>query len=351
MTIMVPAVEAGELWRQARIARQLGSFFVAEVLEAAERQLHRAPRTAEMVRTWPGDPSAAAMAMRLNAALHALARRDTIPVLTALYRGEHEDYDRAIAAALTLADEFIQKWMMNVPQTNEVGRAAAIAAALMQVSGRTGMPFELLELGSSCGLNLNLARYGYNLGGATAGVADSRVQIAPVWHGPAPDVAPLQVVRAEGVDLNPLDPGDEATRERLLAFIWADQRKRSYRLQQALALACCHPPVVHQGHAVPWLADRLARPQAEGVCRAVIHSMVLQYLTAEERAQVTAMIAEAGARATASRPLCWISFEWTPPRTEVLLTLTSWPDGEKRVLAKCHPYGDWVEWTEEQGRA
>ena len=58
-----------------RIARALGSPFVASVLEAGERHLRRAPRTAALIETWPGDPSAAALAMRFTAAIHARARR------------------------------------------------------------------------------------------------------------------------------------------------------------------------------------------------------------------------------------------------------------------------------------
>jgi hypothetical protein len=72
--------------------------------------------------------------------------------------------------------------------------------------------------------------------------------------------------------------------------------------------------------------------------------MVLQYLTDDERQVVEETIAGAGARATRERPLARISFEWTPSRDEVQLCLTLWPTGEKRMLATCHAYGDWIDW-------
>lgn len=343
MNMMVPAIE-GELYRQAGVARRLGSPFVASVLEAGHRQLALAPRTAALIEGWPRDPSASALAMRFNAALHCLARRGEPEALRALYAREHDDYDGAVAAALAASDEFIAHWMESTPQTNEVGRAAAIGAALMAAHHRFGLPFELLELGSSCGLNLNLARYGYDLGGVIAGTAQSPVQIVPLWTGPAPRPAPIDVEAARGVDLNPLDAGDRATRERLLSYVWADQPGRARRLERALDLALRHPPRIDRADAASWLARQLAAPQDAGLCRVVFHSMVLQYLTAEDRRSVLDAIAAAGTRATQARPLAWISFEWTPMRSEVHLSLTTWPGGETRKLATCHAYGNWIDW-------
>lgn len=344
MNMMTAIGHHGELLRQAGIVRGLGSSFVANVLEASHRQLDRAPRTAALIEHWPGNPAAAALAMRLNGALHAIARRGALPALNALYRFEHRDFDGAIGDTLAAEDDFIADWMRDPPQTNEVGRAASIYSALMVARIETGLPFELLELGSSCGLNLNLARYAYDLGGIAAGMPSSPVLIAPRWRGVSPPVADVEVLRARGVDLSPLDPTDAATRERLLSYIWADQVDRAHRLDEALALAQAHPPQVDRRNALPWLDDQLAAPQAAGVCRVVFHSMVLQYLSEEDRRIVTDNLHRAGARATAERPLAWISFEWTPNRSEVRLLLTCWPSGTTRHLATCHPYGDAIDW-------
>ncbi|MET0365165.1 MAG: DUF2332 family protein [Sphingobium sp.] len=334
----------GTLWRYADITRALGSPFVASVLEAGERQLWHAPQTAALISDWTGDSAAAAVAMRFNGAMHALARQGNVPSLSALYQQQHEDFDDALRSALIAEDAFVADWMRDPPQTNEVGRAASIASALMVARRQTGLPAELLELGSSCGLNLNLAHYAYDLGGVIAGTHDSRVRIAPLWHGNPPPSEPVEVVAAKGVDLKPLDPTDIATQDRLQSFIWADQRDRAVRLEQALAFAQKRRPQVDRGDAVVWLAEQLKQPQRAGVCRTVFHSMVLQYLGDANRAAVSDMIHEAGARATAERPLAWIAFEWDAGRTEVQLKLSCWPTGETTLLAICHPYGDWIKW-------
>ncbi|KTT69759.1 hypothetical protein NS334_13810 [Sphingomonas endophytica] len=348
--MILPAGAIGELARQAEVMRAIGSPFVAEVLAAGERHLAQAPRTAAMLAEWPGDPAAAAVAMRFNAALHALARRDTPATLGALYRGEHHDVDAAVRGALTKHDSFIAAWMRDPPQTNEVGRAAAILAALMVVRARDGLPVELLELGSSAGLNLNLAHYDYDLGGLCVGDARSAVRIVPEWRGAPPPDRQVAVVAAQGVDLHPLAPDDPATCERLMAYVFADQPLRSARLAHALALARRHPPQVTRADAANWLETRLAEAQPAARGRIVFHSMMLQYVAPDERERIVGAIRAAGARADATRPLSWISFEWTAARTAVELRLTCWPGGDTHVLATCHPYGAWIEWKGERAR-
>lgn len=297
-----------------------------------------------MIHGWRGDPGAAALALRVNGALHALARRGEPQYLADLYSGGHDDFDGAIAAALSQEDQFIADWIRYPTQTNEVARGAAIMSALMTVAAERPMPFQILELGSSCGLNLNLARYAYQLGTVSAGDLSSAVRIAPQWRGADPPVAPVSIASAQGVDLSPLDAAKAEHRERLLSFTWADQPVRSQRLEAALQTAVEHPPQLTRGDAKAWLAQQLTKPQPAGLCRAVVHTMFLQYLDDEGRRDIAAVLSLAGAAATADRPLIEIGLEWTPDRQDVQLRLTRWPDGASTVLAHCHPYGDWVEW-------
>lgn len=344
MNMIVHPGGSSDLRRQSRRARLLGSPFVADVLAAADRQLRHAPRTAALIGSWQGDAAAAALGLRLNSAVHALARRGTPPVLEALFNRTHDDFDGALAATFESEDRFIANWMRSPTQTNEIGRAAALAAALLVARRATGLPAEVLELGASCGLNLNLGHYGYDLGGRIAGKQDSAVHIAPRWNGSPPPPEPLEIVSARGVDLNPLDPRDLATRERLLAYVWADQPRRTNRLEQALDIARLAVPDVERADARIWLEERFAEPQTAGTCRVVVHSMVLQYLDHDQREALVRMFREAGHRACSDRPLARLSFEWNRTRSEVHLKLTTWPGNTTRLLAVCDPYGDWIDW-------
>lgn len=329
---------AGPLARQAQVVRALGSAFVAAVLETGERQLHRAPLTERLIDAWPGDPAADALAMRFNGALHALARRGDRPALSALYADRAGAFDTVIGDVLAHADGFIADWMREPPQTNEVARSAAIMAALMALRAEVDRPVELLELGASAGLNLNLAYYAYDLGGVRVGRTDSPVRIAPEWRGPPPLARPVEIVDARGVDLRPLSVTDPSAQERLMAYVWADRPDRAQRLRHALAIAHAHPPKLSCGDIADWLPRELSRPADAGVCRVVVHAMSLQYCGAATRAKVDAALA------AADIPIARIGFEWTQARDAVHLTLTTYPDGRTRHLATCHAYGHWMDW-------
>jgi len=334
----------GTFTRQAAMAREMGSPFVADVLEAGLRQIQRAPHTAAMIDRWTGGRQGDAVALRFNGALHALARRGATPGLAALYRDLDGDFDAVLGEVLEQEDRFIAEWMKGAPQTNEVGRSAAIWAALMVAARDIALPFELIELGSSAGLNLNLAHYGYDLGGLTSGDPASLVQLRPEWRGPMPEPADVRIVSARGVDIDPLDIRKADARERLMAFVWADNGERMDRLAAAIRIAEMHPPRIDRADAAEWIEARLAEPQAAGVTRAVFHSIVLQYLPPDGRERVHGAIEDAGRHATAERPLAHIAFEWDTARNCAGLTLTLWPGGSVRRLADCQAHGAWIAW-------
>lgn len=336
--------DGGALLRQAHFCREMGSPFTADVLAAARRTLHRAPLTATKIAQWPGDRGQAAVALRLTGGLHALARSGDLPTMTALYREMAGDFDAVIGAALEQADAFLCGWIDSPPKTNEVTRAGAIMAALLMVSERFGLPMELLELGSSAGLNLNMHRYAYDLAGVKAGDPASPVRIAPDWRGPPPPQAYVDILATAGVDIEPLDLTDPATAGRLMAYVWADRTDRMERLEHAIALARSHPPDLVPGDAAQWIERRLDEPQQAGRARVVFHSIVLQYIPADARVRIATLLAEAGARADKERPLAHISFEWDQERSVVQLVLTSWPGGTPTELATCHAHAEWIDW-------
>ncbi|WP_333605530.1 DUF2332 domain-containing protein [Novosphingobium sp.] len=337
-----------ELKRQSALARSLGSPFVSEVLAAADRQLSRAPRLEALIAAWPFDPATSALALRLNAGLHALARRGTFKDLSALYEERHGAFDRAVGEALEQGELTLLNWMSHPTQTNEVRRSSAFMAALSMLAHEHAMPFELLEVGASAGLNLLLDRYRHDLGGTLCGNPNSRLRLAPRWQGARPPQAAVDIISVRGVDLRPLSLGDPHTRERLMSYIWPGDDARAECLRRAMMIARHAPPMVDQASAAPWLAERLAEPQSSGVMRVVQHSMVLQYLPDSELQALTVSMRKAGGHASPVRPLASIGLEWNAERTLVQLSMIRWAgradDGCRTVLATCHPYGASIEW-------
>lgn len=330
---------------QAGFCRTLGSNLTADVLEAAANSLDPATKTGERVLAWEGDPSPVsdALALRVAGGLHALARSGKDGGLAAAYRG-YGQVAQAVAHALESFDDWLYPWLDSVPQTNEPGRAAAVMAALLVAHQTYSMPVELLEIGSSAGLVLNLGQYRYDLGGSNAGDPTSPLLLTPKWTGNAPPEATIDIISRQGVDLRPIDLSKPDAGERLAAYCWADQKERVANAEAAIVLARKYPPPIAVGDAADWVGEQLGTPQSDGVLRIFFHTITLQYLPEDGQNRVKKAVAEAGARASESRPFGWISFESPTAGKPVELRLELWPSGDDLHLANAHPHATWIEW-------
>lgn len=337
---------------QAEICAGAGAPFTGRVCRLLGEKLDRHTIIGRRVLDWPGAPThdGDALPLRLAGGLHALARSGH-PTLTPVYPPNRPPRDdavlwRALHAALLRDAETLDRWLDGPPQTNEVGRAAALMAGLLVLADRFGLPFALYELGASAGLNTLLDRYDFQLGETRAGTAGSPVRLAPEWRGASPPAAEVRVVRRRGVDRQPLDPRSVETRARLQAYIWADQRERLARLGAALELAAADPAPVDRADAADWLEARLPPEPEPGVCRVVMHTIAFQYFPPGGQARIAARIEAAGARASAGAPVAWLAYEAGPgPTRRPRLTLRAWPGGgEPVILAEGQPHGAWIDW-------
>ena len=336
---------------QAYWCARLGSPFTARLCEALAAGLDRSGPVGARALAWPGDPSPSgdALALRLCGGLHALVRAGAAPGLAALYPPAPLPAAGLLRKALAplLERDALLPWLERAPQTNEVGRSAVLMAGLLVVAARFGQPIALYELGASAGLNLQLDRYGYDLGGLAAGAPASPVRLAPLWTGPPPPAAPLRIAGRRGVDLHPLDVRRD--RERLLAYVWPDQAPRLAAAQAALDIAAADPPPVDAGDAADWIEARLDPAGPDGVTRAVMHSVAFQYFPPPVQARVARHIERAGAAATPASPLAWLRFEKLAGDEKYSLRLRTWPGGEER-LAWAHPHASEVRWRDDEQR-
>lgn len=331
--------------QQASFCAKAGSPMTAQILDTLAVTLDRTTRTGAAILDWPGDPMVDALKLRIAGGLNALARSGQDRALSALYAARAGDFAGMFQRVFADWDDWLFDWLAGPPQTNEVARSGMLWPGIMQVAQQFGPDIELIELGSSAGLNLNMDRFGYDLGGVLSGDARSTVQLKPEWEGPPPLATPINLIARCGVDQNPLDVSDTEVADRLLAYVWPDQDDRIMRIKAAIALARAFPPPVETGDAAQWIESKLATAQAKGVTRVVFHSIVLVYLSPEGRARVTTALHEAGAKATRERPLAWLSMEFHRRTAQAELRLTCWPGGETRLLAHCHPHGAAINWV------
>lgn len=334
---------------QAEHCERMGSPFTALLCRLAAKRLDTRDTVGAAILGWPSHPGNDALPLRFAGALHALVLSGRAPKLAALYPPHKlPPADQLWATVLeTMAAEsdFILATLRSPPQTNEVGRSAILLGGFLEIAAATRLKLVTSELGASAGLNMFWDRFAYELNGVTWGNPASAVRLAPRWTGKLPPLtAPVTVKARAGCDLNRLDARNPEHRLRLLSYVWADQNQRIQRLSAALDVAAADPPDIATADAADWIEARVAA-QPEGTAHVVYHTIVWQYLPLATRERISAALYRAGAATTATRTLAWLRFEADGKEPGGVLTLTSWPGGETRILARADYHGAWVDWA------
>jgi hypothetical protein len=333
---------AEQLRRQAEMCGKIGSPLYADLLDRAAENVEAGGPVAEPLRGHEDDPQLSVLGLRLMGAVNRLVLAGREPVLADAYADG--DPTRAWEALRDVVGRNGTELhgLVDLPvQTNEVGRCNALLFGFIAVATATGLPLRLLEVGASAGLNLRWDRYLYTAGNFSWGPANSPVQLELELEGPVPTFPPtVEIADRHGCDAAPIDPMTEAGRMTLLAYIWPDQAERIARMQAALKVASELPVQVDREPAAAWTKRMLSEP-TPGQATVLYHSIVMQYLSDEERSVFQDNIKDAGERATADAPLAWLRMEPGGERADV--HLTTWPGGETRHLARVGYHGSPVE--------
>jgi len=346
---------AGLLAHQADACARLGSPMYAALLHRVAGAMANEGPVRRVLAPHLDAPGPAATGLRLLGAVHRLVLERRAGELVAYYPsiGGRFDIDLAWPAFLAVLDERsaeVAEQMRRPPQTNEVGRAAALTGGLLRLVGGYGrigpLPVRLHELGASAGLNLRADRFRYVGTGGAWGSPGSPVLLEPAWRGVATPVdARLDIAERVGCDPNPIDPTSTEGRLVLTSYVWPDQAERLQRLRGAFAAAAEVPVVMRAQHAAELVAGL---ELADDKLTVVWHSVMWQYLDAGEQAAVRADLDRLGAAATATAPFAHLLLE---PRLrdgradhEFLVVARAWPGGSERVLGSAPGHGVPVEW-------
>ncbi|OAN65738.1 DUF2332 domain-containing protein [Sphingomonas sp. TDK1] len=331
---------------QADYCAAMDAPITARICTALGQGITRASETGRRVLDWPGEPVGDALVLRLVGGLHALHRRG-VPELRRVFTGDEADIGRigaTLDALLCAYDLPLMPWLYGPPQTNEAARSAGLMAGILHLAQRYGPRFEVLEIGSSGGLNLMLGRYRFDLGGVAVGPGDSPLTLRPEWRGAPPPAADVEILSASGVDIAPLDLTDDRDADRLQAYCWVDALERQARLETCIGMLRANPVALERGDAAAWLEARLAEPQPAGVTRVLTHSVVWQYLSEAGQQRIADAMLKAGARATAERPLGWVMMEPNRDQHRHEVRVRAWPgDTPMELVAHTHAHGAWVE--------
>ncbi len=335
---------------QVEACRDMGSPMYAELLRRAADDIEAGGVVREVLEGHEDDPGPSALGLRLLGSVHRLVLERRAGDLAAFYPSvggtwEPEEGWRVFERLLAEQPAAVREWLDRPPQTNEVGRSAALYGGLLHLA--RDLPVRLFEIGSSAGLNLRADQYGYvDSAGQRFGPSGAELVIDGAWQGRRLEGAPaLDVVERLGSDLRPVDPSTTAGRLLLTAYVWPDQRQRLDRLRAAFRVAEAVPVEVRTEGAVP-LLRRLALE--DGATTVLWHSVMWQYLEADEQRAVVDRVEELGAGAAGDRRFAYLRAE--PSRRtpggehRFLVWLRVWPGGEDRIIGETVGHGVPTTW-------
>ncbi len=334
----------GRFRRQALACASLGSPLYAAVLERAADDLESGGPTAAAVAGFEDAPPGSAMALRLTGAVHRLVLARLAPALAVHYPSVGGTYvardsatDEAVWAAFrqVLSDQAdaIAPMLVRPPQTNETGRSLPLIGGLHVISELSGgRAVRLLEIGASAGLNLRAEQL--------------RVLHRAVDVDALPRGRDFEVVERLGCDPDPIDPTTTEGRLTLSSYVWPDDLARFERLRAALEIAGHVPAVVQPVGAAEFLAGLEPLP---GVATVLWHSVMWQYVSADERRRVLAERDRLAELATDDSPFAHLSFEPPPDGSSQFDVRLRWHSSSTRVelaLGTAPPHGVPVHWVE-----
>jgi len=230
-------------------------------------------------------------------------------------------------------EEIVHLGNTRYTQTNESRRCVALLPLVMMA------PFDrlhLVDIGTSAGLNLALDRYRYRFDDLEWGPESPLVLIAES-RGADPRLHPIEVLSRTGLDLNPLDPGDEEARRWLDALIWPEHEERRARLRLALGIISEIPIEMVPGDALatlPRVLDSLPGDEPA----VVMNSFSFAQFSPEGRQEVEAI----AARARERRPVFRVTMELFDASDDWARMVTDDGTGG-RVVGQAHPHGEWIE--------
>jgi hypothetical protein len=259
--------------------------------------------------------------------------------------GTPETPEEFVSVVLDRRDEVAGVMASRVTQTNEPARCAT----LLPVLAGLPQPLALLEVGAAAGLCLLPDCYAYDYGVRRIAPSVLTDIPPPVFTCRARASTPIpqrnvDVVWRAGLDLHPVDLGDDSEVRWLEALVWPGEEYRLPRLKAACDIARAHCPRVIEGDLRIDLPALAAQAPADATL-VVFHTAVLAYVPEPgERAAFAQSVSECGA--------VWIANEGPhnipgvsdhvinerPDRDAFLLcvdgTPTAWTDG----------HGTWIDW-------
>lgn len=149
---------------QAESCAALGSPLYELLLQHVADDIEADGPAYDVLRGHEDDPGPSALALRLMGGAHRLVLERRAPALALTFpsvggTGDGESAWVALREVFVEHREELRDALGRAPQTNEVGRAAALIGGLLHLVADDDRPVRLVEIGASAGLNLRADRF------------------------------------------------------------------------------------------------------------------------------------------------------------------------------------------------
>jgi hypothetical protein len=316
---------------QSRACASLGSSIYEQVFVALADDLKAGGVVADITAGMTIRPGRDAAGLRIAGALHREVLAGRAPLLARHFPSAGgQPGDNLIADYLTTLrthEEAVRDGLERTVQTNEVGRTTMLATGMAFFAAALDLPgLHLREVGSSCGLNLNIHKFFFANDTGTYGDRDSPVRFEhDSWGTPQPNISRCpSIISRRGCDIAPLDARAEEDRLTLLSFVWPDQDLRFTRLRAALDIAdsSVDYEVPDTADAARWIDEQFSNIASDEPVL-IFHSIAWQYFSQETKDHFRDVFAQHAQRRTSST--AWLRMEPRGPIAD--LRIDMWNTG------------------------
>ena len=224
-------------------------------------------------------------------------------------------------------------------QTNEAGRCAFLMPGFGIIAGENpGRPLALVDVGASAGLSLLWDRYRYRYSnGAEFGPPDAGALIECAAQNGLPELPAVfpSVNFRVGIDLAPVNLGDEEEYLWMMALIWPEHGDRAALLSSARDIWLAGPPMVYGGDALELLPKVIGTVPEESVL-CVFHCHTLNQFSAEGRERFGEILRQESLGRTV----------YHIPSEGERMSVNRIVDGDATTIrsARRQAHGRWIEW-------
>ena len=222
-----------------------------------------------------------------------------------------------------------------------IRRTVALKSLASQAWRELGMPadYALIDVGCSVGANLLLDRVEIKPEDAGYGlcIADIKLHVARRGGG-VPQFDLPRACRRIGIDMYRIDPRETKDRMAVLGHLQPEDKQNFVAMGQVLDILAVDPSDVRVGSATQ-LLDPVLDSLDRGLPVIVMHSLMINFLDAQEREHLTQIMQRHAQR----RELARISMEISGPSTR--LALAAGAQLKERMMGRADEDGAWMTWT------